>query len=167
MDETKEDEYVFPFDDENKEEASIEEKPNIFDEFKEDFALLIESGFIGAKQLDEVNSSRLFNAAKVLNPTSAAPLLGLGHISLSKMDIKKATQLFEEAHAMEEDNYIGQCFLAICYFMSKGDKMKKGEKLVKDALQKSDDETVQKLGKVILEWVDKDLSKKMDSPFGR
>jgi tetratricopeptide (TPR) repeat protein len=141
-----------------------EEDFTILDEFKEDFALMIECGFIGAKQLDEINSTRLFNAAQILNPTSSAPLLGLGHIALSKMDIRKATQLFEEALASDENNYLGYCFLGICYFMTK-DKMKKGEKLIKSALENSDDETVQKLGNIILEWGEKDLSKRSKSPF--
>lgn len=141
-----------------------EENNNIMEEFKDDFALLIESGFIAAKQLDEINSTRIFNAAQIINPESSAPKVGLGHIALSKMDIRNATKIFEEALAKDEENYLAQCFLGVCFLMTK-DKMKKGEKLIQEAMEKTSDETVKNLGAVCLEWAAKDLSKRAKSPF--
>ncbi len=49
-------------------------------DFKEDFPLLIEAGFIAVKQLDEISASRIFNAAQAINPHSTAPQIGLGYI---------------------------------------------------------------------------------------
>lgn len=151
----------------DEENTNIEENTNvidIMDEFKEDFPMLIEGGFIAAKQLDEINSTRLFHAAQVINPKSSAPKVGLGHIALSKMDIKKATGIFEQALETDPENYLAQCFLGVCFLMTK-DKMKKGEKLIQEAMEKTTDETVSNLGKVCLEWAAKDLSKRAKSPF--
>ena len=65
-------------------------------EFKEDFALFIEAGFIAVKQLDETSASRLFDAAQVLSPDHSAPKIGLGYIALNKLEVKQATKIFEE-----------------------------------------------------------------------
>lgn len=43
-------------------------------------------------------------------------------------------------------------------------KRKKGEKLIKETLEKATDPTIRSLGELALEWVDKDL-KKSKAPF--
>lgn len=134
----------------------------LFD-FKEDFALLIEAGFIAVKQLDETSSARIFNAAQLLNPDSCAPQIGLGYIALNKLEIKEATRIFEAVTAKEPDNYLAQTFLGICYLLTRP-KRKKGEKLVREAMEKTSDETIKNLGSISLEWADKDLTKR-PAPF--
>lgn len=132
-------------------------------EFKEDFSLLIEAGFIAVKQLDETSASRLFQAAQVISPTSTAPQLGLGYIALNKLQIKEATKIFDEILAKEPENYLAQTFLGICYLLTKP-KRKKGETLVQESMQKASDPAVQSLCKITLEWAEKDL-KKEKAPF--
>lgn len=132
-------------------------------EFKEDFSLLIEAGFIAVKQLDETSASRLFNATQVLSPNSTAPQLGLGYIALNKLELKEAQKIFEGILKKEPENYLAQTFLGICFLMSKP-KRKKGEKLVKEAMEKSSDPTIKSLAQISLEWVEKDL-KKEKAPF--
>ncbi len=150
---------------EKEDTGILKEDTGLLSEFKEDFSLLIECGFIASKQMDEINSNRIFNAARAINPTSSAPLVGLGHISLLKMDIKTATKFFEEAIAIEEDNYLAFCFLGICLLLTK-DKGKKGEKIIKEAIEKTDDETVRKLGTTTLEWAATELpGKRPKAPF--
>lgn len=132
-------------------------------EFREDLPLLIEAGFIAVKQLDEVNSTRIFHAAQAIAPDSTAPQIGLGFIALNKLEIKQATQIFETVLAKEPENYLAQTFLGICFLLSK-QKRPKGEKLVREAMNKTDDPTIKDLGKVSLEWAEKDL-KKAKAPF--
>lgn len=127
-------------------------------EFKEDFPLLIEAGFVAVKQLDEMSASRIFQAAQVLNPGSTAPQLGLGYIALNKLELKEATRIFETVLKLEPENYLAQTFLGITFLLQKP-KQKKGEKLVKEAMEKAADPTVVSLGKISLEWAEKDLSK--------
>lgn len=134
------------------------------DEFKEDFALLIEAGFVAVKQLDETSSTRIFHAAQALSPTSTAPQIGLGYIALNKLEIKEATRIFDMVMQSEPQNYLAQTFLGMCYLLAKG-KRKKGEKLIHDAIEKSTDPTVKNLGTISLEWAEKDLTKKTKAPF--
>lgn len=136
---------------------------NAMDTFKEDFALLIEAGFIAVKQLDETSATRIFHAAHVISPNSTAPEIGLGYIHLNKLEIKKATEIFEAVTAKEPDNYLAQTFLGMCYLLTKP-KRKKGEMIIKEAVEKSDDPTIKNLGKISLEWAEKDLNK-IKSPF--
>jgi len=132
-------------------------------DFRDDFSLLIEAGFVAVKQLDEVSATRIFHAAEVISPQTTAPQIGLGYIALNKLEIKQATKIFEEIIAKEPENYLAQTFLGICFLLSKP-KRKKGEKMIQEAMQKTEDPTVRNLGSVSLEWAEKDLSKQK-SPF--
>lgn len=133
------------------------------DDFLEDFALLIEAGFVAVKQLDEASASRLFNAAQALNPMSTAPQVGLGYIALNKLEVKLATKIFEDITKKEPENYLAQTFLGMCFLLNKP-KREAGERLIKDAMAKTDDPTIKNLGELSLEWAEKDL-KKEKAPF--
>lgn len=132
-------------------------------DFKEDFALLIEAGFIAVKQLDEISATRIFHAAQMLNPHSVAPQIGLGYIALNKLEIKQATRIFEEVVSREPENYLAQTFLGMCFLLTKP-KRKKGEKIIREAMEKTTDPTIKNLGSISLDWAEKDLNKSK-SPF--
>lgn len=132
-------------------------------DFKEDFAFLIEAGFVAVKQLDEVSATRIFHAAQVISPNSCAPQIGLGFIALNKLEIKEATKIFDNVVQKEPENYLAQTFLGMCYLLNKP-KRKKGEQLIKEAMEKTTDPTVKNLGAISLEWAEKDLNKEK-SPF--
>jgi tetratricopeptide (TPR) repeat protein len=131
--------------------------------FKEDFALLIEAGFVAVKQLDETSANRIFRAAQVLSKESTAPQIGLGYIALNKLELKEATKIFEQVLAKEPQNHLAQTFLGICFLLTKP-KRKKGEKLIQEAIEKSSSPAVKNLGAISLEWAEKDLKKK-EAPF--
>lgn len=132
-------------------------------DFREDFALLIEAGFVAVKQLDEISATRIFQAAQVMSPTNTAPQIGLGYIALNKLEVKEATRIFESVTKQEPENYLAQTFLGICFLLNKP-KRKKGEQLIRQAMEKSTDPTIKNLGEISLEWAEKDLSKQK-SPF--
>src|SRR5262245_4533572 len=117
------------------------DEESLLDNFKEDFALFIEAGFIAVKQLDEIAARRLFKTAELLNPENPASQLGLGYIALNKLQINEATKIFEGILKKDPEHYLAQALLGICYMMSKN-KRKKGEKMVLDAKEKSDDPTI-------------------------
>lgn len=133
-------------------------------EFKEDFSLLIEAGFVAVKQLDEMSATRIFHGAQAVSPFNTAPQIGLGYIALNKLDLKLATQIFENVLKVDPLSYVTQTFLGICFLLTKG-KRSKGEKLIEEAMEKTTDPTVKNLGAVSLEWAAKDLSKKSKPPF--
>lgn len=136
---------------------------NLQKSFKEDFALLIETGFVAVKQLDEISATRIFHAAQAINPEHTAPQIGLGYIALNKLEVKEATRIFEAVVEKEPDNYLAQTFLGMSYLLTKT-KRKKGEKLISEVMELTDDETIVNLCKLSLEWAEKDL-KNLKSPF--
>lgn len=140
----------------------MEDRKKLYD-FLDDFPLLIEAGFIAVKQLDEISATRIFNAADAMSPGHTAPQIGLGYIALNKLEVKEATRIFEGVVAKEPENYLAQTFLGMCFLLTKP-KRKKGEKIIKEAIAKTDDPTVKNLGEISLEWVEKDLNKKK-APF--
>ena len=77
--------------------------------------------------------------------------------------MKEATKVFEEVIKKEPENYLAQTFLGICFLLSKP-KRKKGEKLILEAMEKTDNASIKNLGEVSLEWASKDLTKK-EAPF--
>ena len=131
---------------------------DLVENFKDDFALLIEGGFIAVKQLDEVSAARIFHAAQLISPESTAPQVGLGYIALNKLDLKEAAKIFQEVIAKEPDNHLAQVFYGISFLFSE-DKRKKGEKLIREAMEKATDPTVKNLGVAALSWAEKDLKK--------
>ena len=136
---------------------------DILSEFEEDFGLFVEAGFLAAKQLDERASRRLFEAAGMLKEDSPAPIVGMGFIELNKLEIKVAIEYFKQALKMEPEHHLAQAFLGICYLLIET-RREEGEKLLADAIKKSDDPTIGDLAEVALEWADKDLKKKK-APF--
>jgi len=145
-----------------KDTATMDEEK--VQEFKEDFPLLIEAGFVAVKQLDETSATRIFNAAQAISPNHTAPQIGLGYIALNKLEIKLATKIFETVVAKEPENWLAQTFLGMCFLLTKP-KRKKGEKLIKEALEKTTNPTIKNLCKISLEWAEKDLKGKDKSPF--
>jgi lipopolysaccharide biosynthesis regulator YciM len=133
-------------------------------EFKEDFSLLIEAGFVAVKQMDEVSATRIFQAAQAMSPFNTAPQIGMGYIALNKLQIKEATRIFETVTQTEPENYLAQTFLGMCFLLTKG-KRKKGEKIINEAMEKTADPTIKNLGAISLEWAEKDLYKKSSAPF--
>ena len=136
------------------------------EEFKDDFFLLVEAGFIAVKQLDEVSSTHLFHAAQALDPDHSSPLIGLGYIALNKLNTKEASRIFELVLKAEPENYLAQTFLGMTYLFTKS-KGVQGKKLIQEAMEKSSEPAVQNLGQVALEWAHKELPKKTGSqaPF--
>ena len=137
---------------------------SLLQEFKEDYALFIEAGFIAVKQLDEIAARRLFKTAELLNPDNPASQLGLGYIAVNKLQITEATKIFEDILKKDPEHHLAQALLGICFLLTKG-KMKKGEKLLQDAKAATSDPTIKNLADVSLEWAEKDLKKKSASPL--
>lgn len=134
------------------------------EDFKEDFPLLIEAGFVAVKQLDEVSATRIFHASDVLSPGHPASKLGVGYIHMNKLELKEASKVFEEILAEHPDHNLAEMFLGICCLLNKA-KRKQGEKIIKEVMGKTDDPTVVNLGQVSLDWASSELKKSEKPPF--
>lgn len=145
--------------------------------FNEDFSTLIEAGFIAVKQGSEQNAKQLFHAAQILRPDHSAPVLGFGYIALNSLNLEMARHLFSSVLKKEPENALANVLLGFSYlsakFIDASQKQKSsygtfiklgnvdelaesGEKLIKEALEYSNESSVQFLGKSALE-----LSKKI------
>jgi predicted Zn-dependent protease len=137
---------------------------SLLQEFKPDFALFIEAGFIAVKQLDEIAARRLFKTAELLNPDNPASQLGLGYIALNKLQVSEAAKTFEAIVKKDPEHHLAKALLGICFLLTKG-KLKKGEKLILEAKSKTSDPTIKNLADVCMEWAEKDLKVKSQSPL--
>jgi hypothetical protein len=147
--------------------------------FNEDFSTLIEAGFIAVKQGSEQNAKQLFHAAQILRPDHSAPVLGFGYIALNSLNLEMARHLFSSVLKKEPENALAKVLLGFSYlsakFLEASQKQKgsfgsvtklsdadelaaSGEKLIKEALEYSNESSVQFLGKSALE-----LSKKISA----
>ena len=137
---------------------------SLLEDIKEDYALLIEGGFVAVTQADEDCAKKLFRAAKVLNPESTAWQMGFGYIALNKLEVKEAYRIFGKIVKKEEDNYLAKTFLGLSHLLLKKDR-KEGEALIREAMKKSEDPAVQHLGDVSLQWMDEYYKKEEKAPF--
>ncbi len=131
-------------------------------DFTEDFVLLLEAGFVAVKRLDEDGATKLFHAAQVLNTESSAPKIGLAAVALHKLETKKSTEILQGVLKAEPDNYRASALLGVSYLLS-NQKVEEGERLLREAMEKSDDSSVQELGKLWLEVLEKGM-RKSESP---
>jgi hypothetical protein len=141
------------------------------EKFTDEFANFIEGGFIAIKQGDEDAANKLFLAAHTLKPEHTAPLLGLGHVHLNKMELGKASAKFEEVLKKEPQNAVARILLGFCFLLPKlGIKRKKtipmqpeemdrlaigGKAMIEEGLKTATDPEIVKLGKSALELLSK------------
>lgn len=136
--------------------------------FKEDLALLAESGLIAIKQGDEASAKKLFNAVGILDPQNMVKKMGYGLIALHKMDIRTAQKNFNEVLQVEQTNWRAQSFLAFSYLLSvlqeggneeKEVALKKASELSQEVLAKSDAPSTRQLAQSLLDWEKELMSK--------
>ncbi|NGX44809.1 MAG: hypothetical protein K1060chlam3_00984 [Candidatus Anoxychlamydiales bacterium] len=130
---------------------------SVLDEYKNDFLLFVESGFIAINQTDEDSTLKLFKAAELLDKTNPLIKIGFGYLALHKLELKKAITAFEEILKKDPKNDMAKAFLGIAISMTPKN-MLKGEKLLEETLQ-SDDKEVKKLATIALDFVDKFIKK--------
>lgn len=136
----------------------------LIEEIKEDYALLIEAGFIAVTQADEDCAKKLFRAAKLLKPKSTAWQMGFGYIALNKLEVKESHRIFTKIVKKEPENHLAKTFLGLCHLLMKKDP-KLGEKLIRDAMEATDDPAVKHLGEVSLKWMKEYYKKEEKAPF--
>src|SRR3990167_9668597 len=101
-------------------------------EYKGDWLLFTEAGFIATNQADEDAARKLFKAGAMLNPENSLPRIGFGYLHLHKLELKQAVQVFEEVLAKEPQNEMVKAFLGLCLGMMPN-KIDQGEKLLEQS----------------------------------
>lgn len=131
-------------------------------DFKKEWILLLEVGFIAVNQADEDSALKLFKAAELLKPDNALPKVGFGYLHLHKLELKQACKMFEEALEIEPANDMAKALLGISMSMAPT-SLEKGEKILEQTL-KSHDPLIKSLSTTALDFVDQFL-KKAPSPI--
>ena len=103
------------------------------------------------------SSLKLFEAAKLLDPSNSLIDIGLVYLHLHKLELKQAISKFEKVLAKEPENEMAKTFLGIALSWTPTDTMK-GEKLLSET-QKSDEKPIKNLSETALDFVDKFIKK--------
>lgn len=121
--------------------------------YKEDFILMLESGFIAVNQADEDSALKLFRAAELLNPENTMPKVGFGYLHLHKLELNQAVRYFEEVLEKEPKNEMAKALLGICMGLSPN-LVTKGEKILEETT-KSKDPMIKNLANTAIDFVEK------------
>jgi tetratricopeptide (TPR) repeat protein len=126
-------------------------------QYKQDFTLFLELGFVSVNQGDENSCLKLFHAAQILDPQNSLPKIGLGYLHLQKLELSHAMKHFEAVIKEEPENEMAKTFLGICLSMAPN-KEDQGEKILKETV-KSEDPLIKRLSNDSLEFVEKFVKK--------
>jgi tetratricopeptide (TPR) repeat protein len=126
--------------------------------YKNDFVLLLESGFIAASQTDEDAALKLFRAAQILQPENVMPKVGFGYIHLLKLELSQACKKFEEVLKADPHNEMARAMLGLSTSLTVKEA-DKGEKILKEALKNSNDPSVKNMASTAIDFVEKYVKK--------
>jgi tetratricopeptide (TPR) repeat protein len=126
--------------------------------YKDDFVLLLESGFIAASQTDEDAATKLFRAAQILLPENVMPKVGFGYIHLLKLELSQACKKFEEVLKADPHNEMARAMLGLSTSLTVKEA-DKGEKILKEALKNSNDPSVKNMASTAIDFVEKYVKK--------
>ncbi|MBF8263130.1 MAG: sctG-B [Parachlamydiales bacterium] len=126
-------------------------------DYKEDWILFLECGFIAVNQADEDSAIKLFKAAAMLNPDNTLPTVGMGYLHLHKLELKQACKAFEDVLAKEPKNEMAKTLLGICMSLNPA-SLDKGEKILHQTL-KSHDPMLKNLSNTAIDFAEKFLKK--------
>ncbi len=135
---------------------------SLLQQYKEDFTLLIEAGFIAVNQFDEDASNKLFRAAALLDPSNSLPQLGIGYTHLCKLELKQASKIFSDLLEKDPHNEMAKTLLGLSLSLNPTEASK-GEKNLEEAIKSSKDPLVKSLAVNALDFVNK-FVKKNPSP---
>lgn len=121
--------------------------------YKDDFVLLLESGFIAASQTDEDAATKLFKAAQTLMPENTMPKVGFGYIHLLKLELAQACKRFEEVLKNEPHNEMARALLGLSTALTVKEA-DKGEKILQDALKNTQDSSVKNMASTAIDFVE-------------
>lgn len=132
--------------------------------YKEDFILFAEAGFIAVNQADEDAALKLFKAAELLDPENVLPKIGFGYLHLHKLELKQAIKIFEEVLEKHPHNEMAKAFWGLCLGMMPN-TIDKGEKILEQTL-KSKDPLIKKMSDSAIHFVEK-FVRKTPGPAGK
>jgi len=132
--------------------------------YKEDYTLMLESGFIAVNQADEDAAMKLFRAAELLDPENSLPKVGFGYLHLHKLELIQAVKMFEDVLEKEPKNEMAKAFLGLCTGLMPN-HADKGEKILEQSI-KSKDPMIKNLAASSIQFIEK-FVKTTPGPAGK
>jgi len=126
--------------------------------YKDDFVLLLESGFIAASQTDEDAAVKLFRAAQILQPENVMPKVGYGYVHVLKLELSQACKKFEEVLKTDPHNEMARAMLGLSTSLTVKEA-DKGEKILKEAMKNTKEPSVKNMASTALDFVEKYVKK--------
>jgi len=126
--------------------------------YKDDFIILLESGFIAASQTDEDAAVKLFRAAQILQPENVMPKVGYGYIHLLKLELNQACKRFEEVLKADPHNEMARAMLGLSTSLTVKEA-DKGEKILKEAMKNTKDPSIKNMASTAIDFVEKYVKK--------
>jgi tetratricopeptide (TPR) repeat protein len=131
-------------------------------DYKDDWLLLLEAGFIAVNLADEDSALKLFKAAEMFKPDHPLPKVGFGYLHLHKLELKQAGKMFEDALALDPKNEMAKALLGLSMSLAPT-TLEKGEKILEETL-KSHDPMIKTLSDSAIDFIERFL-KKAPSPI--
>jgi tetratricopeptide (TPR) repeat protein len=128
------------------------------EKYKNDFALLLEAGFIAASLADEDAALKLFRASNLLQPNNTMPKVGFGYVHLLKLELKQACDQFNSVLSTEPDNQMARALLGLSMGLNQKEA-NEGEKHLQEALKKSSDPQVKNMASTAIEFIERFVKK--------
>jgi len=121
-------------------------------DFKEDTALILESGFVAIKYGDREGALNCFHAAGLLAPDRVEPKVGLATLALNELDLPKAIKLCNEILEQDPKNHQSMVICGMSYVLMHKEEERAIE-LLKTASKESDDSATQQLAELWLGYI--------------
>ncbi len=121
--------------------------------YKDDFFLFLEGGFIAASQTDEDAALKLFRTAELMRPDNKLIKVGYGYIHLLKLELQQAIKTFEEVLKTDPTNDMARAMLGLSTALT-GKETDKGEKILHEAAERTQDSTVKNMANTAIEFVE-------------
>lgn len=143
--------------------------------FKQDFALLFESGLLAVRQGDEDSARKIFHALEILDEEHFAANVGKGLIALHKMQLDKALEIFTALAEKENDQWSIKAFLSLTHmlivlqqgkaFDIRRDSLQQSFDLAQEILRQCEIVSTRNFAQSVLDW-HTTLASKSSGPLG-
>lgn len=135
----------------------------LFETYKDDHILFIETALIAINQGDLEAALHLLKAAEILDSKNIFQQIGFGYLHLRKLEAKQALTCFQKALDQDPESEMARAFLGIATSMIP-DQADIGESILSDSKKSKTDE-IKNLADVAIDFIEKHV-KKSPGPAG-
>jgi Flp pilus assembly protein TadD len=121
-------------------------------DFIEDVALILESGFVAIKYGDRETALNCFHAAALLAPDRVEPKVGLATLALNELDLDKAISLCKEVLETDKENHQAMVICGMSMILLHKEE-ETAHKLLTTARENATDDATKQLAELWLGYI--------------